>query len=230
MPDPTVTFTLPDGSVRTERVHHVLNAGFTGRDTEEVRRHVDELAAIGVPRPARTPTLYPLPRHLVTQEDRIEVQHGHTSGEAEWALVIGDEPDDVLVTAASDHTDRALEAHGIGWSKATSPNVLGDLAWYARDVAAELDEYTLSAWVTHGASRSLVQQASLAQLLPPDYWLDRLCENRLLRPGTVLLGGTIAMVDGVDPYAGEWRVELADPDGRTSVVAYHCDRLPPSWE
>ncbi|MGH3359466.1 MAG: DUF2848 family protein, partial [Nocardioidaceae bacterium] len=153
-----------------------------------------------------------------------------TSGEAEWALVVGDGPDDLLVTAASDHTDRALEAHGIGWSKATSPNVLGDLAWYVSDVATRWDEFRLSAWVTDGESRTLIQRASLAELLPPAYWLERLSEQQLLRPGTVLLGGTVPMADGVDPYTDAWRVELAAPDGRTSVVAYRCERLPPSWE
>lgn len=229
MPDPILALTLPHGERRSVAVRHVLNAGFTGRDTAAVQQHVDELAAIGVPAPAQTPTLYPLPAHLVTQDDHVDVQHGGTSGEAEWALVIGDDPDDVLLTAASDHTDRELEAHGIGWSKATSPNVLGDLAWRLNDVAGELDGFTLSAWVSHGSDRSLIQQASPAGLLAPSYWLDRLRENDLLRVGTVLLGGTVPMVEGVDAYADAWRVELAAPDGRKSVVAYTCRQLPAPW-
>ena len=45
------------------------------------------------------------------------MQHGRTSGEAEWALVITGPIDDVLLTAACDHTDRELEVHGVAWSK-----------------------------------------------------------------------------------------------------------------
>ncbi|MET3141017.1 UNVERIFIED_ORG: hypothetical protein ABIB13_000718 [Arthrobacter sp. UYEF2] len=45
--------------------------------------------------------------------------HARTSGEAEWALVITD--DGVLLTVACDHTDRALEVHGVAWSKKCPP-------------------------------------------------------------------------------------------------------------
>ena len=38
----------------------------------------------------------------------------------------------------------------------------------------------------------------LAQLLPPSYWVDKLAEAGLLRPGTVLLSGTIPMIEGVN--------------------------------
>ena len=226
----SVRFTMPDGSRREVGVQYVLNAGFTGRDTAQVQHHVDELAALGVPAPARIPTLYPLPRHLVAQVDEIQVGHARTSGEAEWALVIGDGPDDVLLTAACDHTDRDLEVHGIGWSKQTSPDILGDQAWYLADVVDELDRFTLRAWVTHGSTESLIQDGSPAQLLAPSDWLERLRAGSLLRPGTVLLGGTVPMTPGVDQFAEAWRVELTDPRGRRSRLAYRVEQLPAAWE
>jgi hypothetical protein len=225
-----VQFTMADGSRREVGVQYVLNAGFTGRDTAQVRHHVDELAALGVQAPARIPTLYPLPRYLVTQAEAIQVGHARTSGEAEWALVIGDGADDVMLTAACDHTDRDLEVHGIGWSKQTSPDVLGDAAWYLADVVDELDEFTLRAWVTHGGAELLIQDGHLAQLLAPTYWLERLQERSLLRPGTLLLGGTVPMTPGVDQFAEAWRVELTDPRGRSSRLAYRLEQLPAAWE
>lgn len=230
MADPQLRFVLADGEVHTIRVRHLLNAGYTGRDAEQVRRHVDELAPLGVPAPRSTPTLYPLPSYLSTQGDRVDVQHERTSGEAEWALAIGEHPDHVVVTAACDHTDRALEAHGIGWSKTTAPDFLGDVAWRLDDVADVLDEFTLRGWVTHDGRESLIQEERLSALLAPGYWLERLAEHGLLRPGTVLLGGTVPMIPGVSPYADAWRVELTHPDGRASTVAYRCDRLPAAWE
>ena len=120
-------------------------------------------------------------------------------------------PDDLLVTAACDHTDRDLEVHGVAWSKQSAPDIIGDLAWRWSDVADDFDSFTLRAWVTHHGSQELISEGSPAELLSPSYWIDRLDDAGLLRPGTLLLSGTIPMIEGVDQFAEGWRVELADP-------------------
>lgn len=225
----TVHLTMEDGTQREMPVQYVLNAGFAGRDREQVQHHVDELAAMGVPAPAQIPALYPLPSRLVSQTNTIQVPHAHTSGEAEWALVVGDRPDDLVLTAACDHTDRDLEVHGVAWSKQTSPNLLGNLAWRLSDITEELDRFTLRAWVTHERAETLIQEGTLAQLLPPAYWIEQLQTHSLLRPGTVLLGGTLPMTPGVDQFADAWRVELTDGHGRTSRLGYRLEQLPAAW-
>ncbi len=74
-------------------------------------------------------------------------------------------------------------------------------------------------------AEQLIQDATLAALLAPRYWLDELAE--LLVPGTVLLSGTVAMLPGVDQFADRWRVELADPrNGSTLELAYRVERMP----
>jgi 2-keto-4-pentenoate hydratase/2-oxohepta-3-ene-1,7-dioic acid hydratase in catechol pathway len=224
----TLRFTLPDGTERPIDIRYALNAGYAGRDTAQVQHHVDELAALGVPAPTRIPTLYPLSSTLVSRPEVVQVAHAKTSGEAEWALIVGDGPDDLLLTAACDHTDRALEVHGVAWSKQSAPDVLGDVAWPLAGVEDELDRFTLKAWVRHGDTEQLIQDGSPAQLLPPAYWVKELGD--LLRPGTVLLSGTIPMIAGVDQFAGGWRVELTDPRGLTSRVEYTVEQLPAAWE
>lgn len=226
----TVQFQMADGSRRDVPVRYALNAGFAGRDTEQVRHHVDELAAMGVSAPTQVPTLYPLSASLVTQTDTIQVPHAKTSGEAEWALVVADDVSDLLLTVASDHTDRDLEVHGVAWSKQSAPNVLGDVAWRLSDVAAELGSFTLRAWVTHGDTEQLIQDGTLGQLLPPSHWVDKLTDSSLLRPGTVLLGGTIPMIADAEQFADAWRVEMSDPNGRTSRIAYRLEQLSPAWD
>ncbi|WP_328322293.1 DUF2848 domain-containing protein [Kribbella sp. NBC_00382] len=227
MPE-TLRFTLPDGSERQIDVRYALNAGYAGRDTQQVQHHVDELAELGVPAPTRIPTLYPLPASLVSRPDVVQVPHGKTSGEAEWALVVGDGPDDLLLTAACDHTDRALEVHGVAWSKQSAPDVLGDVAWPLNAIEGELDEFTLKAWVRHGDTEQLIQDGTLAQLLPPSYWVKELSDR--LVPGTVVLSGTIPMIAGVDQFADAWRVELTDPRGVTSRIDYKVEQLAEAWE
>ncbi len=221
---PELRFSLPDGQELRTDVHTLLNAGYAGRSQDDVAAHVAELAELGVPAPSVTPALYPVAPYLASQAEEVPVQHERTSGEAEWALVIvGPEPEDVLLTAACDHTDRSLEAHGVAWSKNAGPDVLAPKAWRLVDVQDRLDELTLSAW----AGEALIQQGKLAELLPPSYWLDVLRERDLYSAGTVLISGTIPMVPGVDQFAESWRVELGDPaTGETIELAYRVRRLP----
>lgn len=215
-----LSFELPDGTTKTVVVTDLLNAGYAGREQEEVQAHIAELAELGVPGPSATPAMYPVSSYLAQQAGEVVVQHGRTSGEAEWALVVTDEG--VLLTAACDHTDRDLEVHGVAWSKNASPDVLGRKAWRLDDVRGHLDRITLRAWVgAAGEADTLIQDSSLGALLTPDYWLGVLEERGLNKPGTVLISGTVAMIAGVDQFAQSWRVEMADPvTGQCIEVVY----------
>ncbi|WP_432015168.1 DUF2848 domain-containing protein [Streptomyces cucumeris] len=222
----TLSFELPDGSTREATVVQVLNAGYAGRSQEDVAAHVAELAELGVPAPAVTPALYPVSPYLAQQTARVSVQHARTSGEAEWALVVADDGE-LLLTAACDHTDRDLEVHGVAWSKNAGPDVLASRAWRLSDVAPRLDDLTLRAWVTHDGAETEVQSGTLAELLPPAYWIAVLRERGGLIPGTVLISGTIPMAEGVDQFAERWRVELGDPaTGETIECSYDVVPLP----
>ncbi|MFC6063938.1 DUF2848 domain-containing protein [Streptomyces ochraceiscleroticus] len=221
-----LTFELPDGSTREVDVIQVFNAGYAGRNQEDVAAHVAELAELGVPAPSVTPALYPVPPYLAQQTECVAVQHGRTSGEAEWALIVADDGE-LLLTAACDHTDRDLEVHGVAWSKNASPDVLGRRAWRLADVESRLDALTLRAWVAHDGKETEIQHGTLAELLTPAYWADVLSSRGDLTPGTVLISGTIPMTSGVDQFADAWRVELGDPaTGDTIRVAYDVRPMP----
>jgi len=220
-----LSFTMPDGSIESVDVTALLNAGYAVRNQAEVASHIAELAALGVPAPTTTPALYPISPYLAQQTDRVYVQHGQTSGEAEWALIITD--NDVLITAACDHTDRDLEVHSVAWSKNAAPDVLGTKAWRLSDIADRLDDIALEAWVGHGDTLELIQQGTLGDLLAPKYWLDVLTERGDARPGTVLISGTISMLHGVNQFADTWKVAMTDPATRDVIgVEYQTVRMP----
>lgn len=211
------------GSVVEVPVTSLLNGGYAGREQDGVAAHVAELAELGVPAPDRTPCLYPVSPYLAMQVNRVPVQHGRTSGEVEWALIIaGPREEDVLLTVACDHTDRELEKHGVAWSKQAGPDVLGRRAWRLPDVAEHLDELTLTSWAGH----QRIQRGTLGELLPPEFWLKELERSGLARSGTVLLSGTIPMDSGVDQFAGSWRAELGDPaTGDVLSCEYEVERM-----
>jgi hypothetical protein len=218
-------FSLPDGQKVAVEVRSVLNAGFAGRSEDIVAAHIAELAVLGIPAPTVTPCLYPVAPYLATQAGEVLVQHGRTSGEVEWALVIT--RDDLLLTVASDHTDRDLERHGVGWSKQVAPNVLSRQAWRFEEVADRMDSLTLTAWVRNGDDWTEIQSGTCGDLQPPKYWLDLLRAKDLHAPGTVLMSGTLPMRRGVNQFADAWRVELGDhATGRLITTEYHVRRLP----
>jgi hypothetical protein len=222
---PAIRARLPDGSIESIDVTALLNAGYAGRNQAEVASHIAELAALGVPAPTTTPALYPISPYLAQQTDRVYVQHGRTSGEAEWALIITD--NDVLITAACDHTDRDLEVHSVAWSKNAAPDVLGTRAWRLSEIADRLDDIALEAWVGHGDTIELIQQGTLGDLLAPKYWLDVLTERGDARPGTVLISGTISMLHGVNQFADTWKVAMTDPATQDVIgVEYRTVRMP----
>jgi hypothetical protein len=60
----------------------MINAGRTGRDPEEVKRHVEELRRQGIVTPPEVPSFYPILPEAITTEGRIEVLPGsRSSGE-----------------------------------------------------------------------------------------------------------------------------------------------------
>lgn len=212
---PTLAFRLPDGTDATVTVHRLLNAGYAGKDQDSVRAHIQELAELGVPGPEHTPTLYPVSPYLAQQTDVVRVQHHRTSGEAEWAVVIDDEGRELL-TVACDHTDRALETHGVAWSKNASPDVLGRAAWPLAEVADRLDQVVLRGWV--GTDTTVIQEDPADSLLDPASWLEVLEERGERLPGTVLLSGTIPMNGAADQFSDRWGASLTDPQlGEISV-------------
>ncbi|WP_294569906.1 DUF2848 domain-containing protein [uncultured Arthrobacter sp.] len=221
----TLSFDLADGTRQDVRVTHLLNAGHSGVEAEKVEAHIAELAELGIPGPSVVPALYPISPYLAQQTGEVSVQHARTSGEAEWALVITGSG--ILITAACDHTDRVLEVHGVAWSKNASPDVLGREAWKLHDVEDHLDRITLRAWVGSDGREELIQDSTLGALLSPGYWLGVLTDMGLHEPGTVLMSGTVPMIQGVNQFASTWRVEMTDPaTGHSIAVAYEVVPMP----
>src|SRR5919109_989744 len=91
-------------------VRRLLVAGYTGRDSSQVRAHILELERQGIPTPDRVPALYEIDPSWVTLDSDIAVNSRRVSGEAEPVLLFpGSNLEGALVSVSSDSTDREIE-------------------------------------------------------------------------------------------------------------------------
>ena len=96
-------------------VDALIVAGWTGRDAAAVEHHIRELEAIGVAPPSAVPLFYRVSATLLGPHTAIEVVGEESSGEVEPMIVRAGGR--LWLGLASDHTDRALEAHSVALSK-----------------------------------------------------------------------------------------------------------------
>jgi hypothetical protein len=110
--DATTPLTLP--------IDQAVIAGWTGRDPVARDKHIAELEAIGIARPATTPIYYRVAARRLTTEDSIEVSGTETSGEVEFVLIGWQGR--IFVGVGSDHTDRKVETYSVTVSKQMCDN------------------------------------------------------------------------------------------------------------
>jgi len=195
----------------TFTAERMVNAGYVGRNREDVMWHIDELKKHGVPGPSSIPVLYPIVMTSLTHDRSIEVAGYETSGEAEFVLLyVGD--GEIYVAAGSDHTDRNLETFSIALSKTICPNVISDEVWRFDDVSPHWDDIELRSWVTRNGERLLYQEGTLGAILTADD-LIRFVKSRMDEPleKTIIYSGTIGTTGGELIFGEHFEVELYSP-------------------
>ena len=200
---------------------HLILAGWSARDEASVRGHMAELAEHGVPPPSTFPLFYRVSATLVSQTDRLEVLGPHTSGEIEYVIVAMD--DGLWVTVGSDQTDRKAEQYGVALSKQLAGKVLGRTLWRLDELRDRWDSLMLRAHVVINGERVLYQEGALALMRTPDDLIQRY--GAALKPGTVMMSGTLNAIGGIRP-AARFEMQLQDPAGgapsRTPTTSPNC--------
>jgi len=195
----------------------MINAGFTGRDREEVKHHLSELSAKGVTVPDETPVMYPVLPRALTTDTEIEVYGSETSPEIEYVLLV-DEDNRIYVGIGSDHTDRNLELHDIPRAKQVCPNLMSPYVWDLADVKEHWDDLVMKCTVQKNGEQMLYQEGKLGLLMSPDE-LTRLVSERVKGDlaGTVIYSGTVKMETDGFVYADTCTCELVDPELERSL-------------
>jgi hypothetical protein len=204
-------------------VDHLVIAGWAGRDEAAIRHHIEELAAIGVPRPSSVPVFYRVSADNLTQAERLVVLGPDSSGEVEPVVV--SLADGFWLGLGSDHTDRKAETVGIALSKQMCGKPVGRTLWRLPEVEDHWDRLSLRSWATINGERVLYQEGQLAALRTPRDLIAR--RGRAgLPPGTLMFCGTLGAIGGIRP-ASRFEMELDDPVlGRQMRHAYDIECLP----
>jgi hypothetical protein len=191
------------GAVRT-----LIIAGWTGRDPEHVERHIRELEAIGVKRPARTPEFYRVSPSLLSSSDTI-IAPPTSTGEVEFVLLNANGA--LHVTVGSDHTDRELERQDITAAKEACGKPIASTAWRYDDVADHWDDLEIRSFVEIDGHRRLHQEGRVAAMLAPSNLIARYeADVGPFTRGTAIFGGTLAALGPMEA-ADVFEIELTDP-------------------
>jgi hypothetical protein len=208
----------------TLQIDRAVMAGWTGRDPVARDKHIAELEAIGIARPATTPIYYRVAARRLTMADSIEVSGGETSGEVEFVL-IGWEGR-IFVGVGSDHTDRKVESYSVTVSKQMCDKPIASVLWELEDVAGHWDRMILRAFAWIDGARMLYQEGTLDAMLPVAELIHRGFGGARFPDGCAMFGGTFAAIGGIRP-ASRFEFELEDPVLKRRIGhAYDVIELP----
>ncbi|SAI74743.1 Protein of uncharacterised function (DUF2848) [Bordetella ansorpii] len=206
-------------------IRNLVVAGWAGRDRAAIEHHIEELAAIGVPRPSSVPLYYRVAFNQVTQDERVQAVGGESSGEVEPFVFMLD--GELHVSIASDHTDRKLEAHSVALSKQLCVKPVARQAWRHADVAGHWDELVLRSRIVENGVELLYQEGPLSSLRTPLELIEGYTQGgKSLPDGTGMTCGTVGAIGGIRPST-TFIMELHDPRlGRTIRHRYDVEVLP----
>jgi hypothetical protein len=208
----------------TLAIDQAVIAGWTGRDPVARDKHIAELEAIGIARPATTPIFYRVAARRLTTADSIEVSGGDSSGEVEFVLIGWQGR--VFVGLGSDHTDRKVETYSVTVSKQMCDKPIAPVLWELEDVSSHWDRMILRAFAWIGGERVLYQEGTLDSMLPVTDLIARGFGGAGFPDGCAMFGGTFAAKGGIRP-ASRFEYELEDPVlKRTIRHGYDVIELP----
>ena len=222
-----LTFTIETHDATTPltlAIEQAVIAGWTGRDPVARDRHIAELEAIGIARPATTPIYYRVSARRLTTEDSIEVCGSDSSGEVEFVLIGWQGR--IFVGLGSDHTDRKVETYSVTVSKQMCDKVMATVLWELEDVIGHWDQMILRSFAWIGGKRELYQEGTLDAMLPVSELIARGFKDGKMPDGCAMFGGTFAAKGGIRP-ASRFEFELEDPVLKRSIRhAYDVIELP----
>jgi len=184
-------------------------AGWAGRDRAAIEHHIEELEAIGVPRPSTVPLFYRVSETLVTQDADVQMLGPDSSGEVE--AFVFNAGGQMYVSIASDHTDRKAETVGVALSKQLCAKPVARKAWKLAEVLPHWDQLIIRSTIEENGKSVVYQEGALASLRRPEDLMAGFTGGAGTLPERAgMLCGTVGAIGGIRP-AEVFTMELIDP-------------------
>lgn len=187
-------------------VRYLFCGGFTGRNQDAVKKHIEEMASVGIPPPEKTPALYQVSPYLLTSDYEVEVVGSQTSGEVECVLLL--DADETYLTVGSDQTDREVERLSYPKSKQMCSKIIANEVWRLSEVKDHFDDIILRSEIEKNGQGHLYQEGPASIVMKP---FDIINLYDIEDEGTVLFSGTIPTKTEKIIYADWYKIELIDP-------------------
>lgn len=197
-------------------------AGYTGKDQDAVKKHIDELKELGVPAPPQVPMLYDLSPELLQTSEQITTVQNDGSGEAEVVLL--DVGGRWYVGLGSDHTDRVLEAISIQKSKQVCAKPVTREVWPLESIIHRWDEIEMNSWVQVNGEEKLYQSGKLGEFLHPKDLMSIVKDRGYASSNMALYCGTLPLHGGF-VFGGNFRAELVDQQEGRKLELYYSTHI-----
>lgn len=214
-----LTFTVETQGGDQELILHcrtVYVIGFAGRNTELVRRHIEELSIqLGVEPPAHIPEIYVCGPDLLTMEGMIPKTGERTSGEVEYLMLVHEGR--LYIGIGSDHTDREEEARDILRAKQCCGKPVGRKLWPYGELEDHWDSIIMRSWLREDGREEAYQDGTTEALRRPEEILEILKERTGSVEDCIIYSGTVPLL-GDYRFAPGMRCELTDPVRKRSLT------------
>lgn len=222
-----LTFSIPSaGGARTLTVaiDHFVIAGWAGRDHAAIEHHIEELAAIGVPRPSAVPLFYRVAANQLTQDATVQMVGPDSSGEVE--VLLFSHAGRSYVSLTSDHTDRKLEAHSVALSKQLCAKPVAREAWPLDEVLPHWDSLRIVSTIVEDGREVEYQNGTLDSLREVRDLALRHTGQPQLPDGMAMSCGTVPVIGGIRPSTSFGMMLVDERLGRRLAHRYTVECLP----
>jgi len=212
---------------RTVALQQVVIAGWTGRDSVALNKHIEELKELGIAPPTKVPCYFRASVNVVSTQPELQYVGPDGTGEIEFFLL--SLQDGLWVGVGSEHTDRKVETYSIPVSKQLCQKAIASDLWKYEDIRPHWDKLILRAHILENGKRVVYQEGPLGDIRDPEELIAKYTGGAgKLAPGTLMFGGTFSAIGGVRP-AAEFHMELEDPIRKRKLThQYRIVTIP--WE
>jgi hypothetical protein len=205
-------------------IDHFVIAGWAGRDHAAIEHHIEELAAIGVPRPTAVPLFYRVAANQLTQENCLQMVGPDSSGEVE--VLLFSHAGRSYVSLTSDHTDRKLESHSVALSKQLCAKPVAREAWPLDEVLPHWDSLRIVSTITEDGREVEYQNGTLDSLREVRDLALRHTGQPQLPDGMAMSCGTVPVIGGIRPSTSFGMMLVDERLGRRLAHRYTVECLP----